>query len=132
MEAYYAAVRDLATDNNVRLVTYFLARHRRHQEMATSSASPDAIRRLRKAKPAENVPVDIIGHFSIPAADPRIITGRELLEAALHYNSQLLTVYRALLRQSLPDDAAAVVEALISIEDRDILMLRKMLTIHYF
>lgn len=132
LEAYYASVRDLSTDNNVRLVTYYLARHRRHQEMATASAQPDTIRRLRKTKATDDVPVDDIERFSLPPSDPRKITGKELIEAAIHYNGQLLTIYRAILRLPAPEDAIAVVEALISIEEREILMLKKMLTIHYF
>ena len=111
LEKYYGAVRDHTTDNGVRLLTYYLARHRRHQEQGLQ-----AVVRL--------------GRLMITNSSAEV-SGQHLLETAVNYDTRLIALYREILKQPLTAEARAMIEALIRIEERDVIMLKKMIAMEY-
>jgi hypothetical protein len=128
----YAAIRDLSSDNGVRLLTYWLARHRRHMDQALADLSASEVDRLRRIELKHAVHVDsglIPGVLGIP---PGTAHGNHLLTAAIQYDSELIRFYRDILSQELIAEARQLVEALIRIEERDVVMLKKMLAMDYF
>lgn len=132
LERYYAEIRDRSTDNGVRLLTYYLARHRRHQEQALAGQDEAAILRVRTVGLKFDVPFDPAKNFHLLETPPETVTGDQLLAAAIAYDSELVSLYKSILEQPVGDEAASVVAALIRVEERDIVMLKKMLAMHYF
>lgn len=132
LEAYYAELRDGSTDNGVRLLTYYLARHRRHQDQALAGLDADTLRHVRAVELKFGPPSDASANLRLPALDLAKGTGEGLIEAAIRYDGELVALYRTILGQALGDEARAVLEALIRVEERDIVMLKKMLAMHYF
>ncbi len=132
LEAFYAQIRDNATNDGVRLLTYYLARHRRHQDQALKEADAQTLRHVRMVELKFDVLSDASVKLRIPDISPAKATGDELIEAAIYYDTELVRIYRAILSQPLGDDVRAILEALIHVEERDIIMLKKMLAMHYF
>lgn len=128
----YADIRDRSADNGVRLLTYYLARHRRHQRMALDGLEPEILRRVRKIELKFDVPFLAMEtpRPQFPAVET--LKGDALIEIAIRQDEALVDMYRRILEQPLSDDARAVVEALIRVEERDLVMLKKMLAMHYF
>ena len=71
-------------------------------------------------------------NFHLLKAPPKTVAGDQLLQAAIGYNGELTALYRAILEQPVDDNARPVLEALLRVEERDIVMLKKMLAMHYF
>ncbi len=132
LEALYAKIRDNSTDNGVRLLTYYLARHRRHLDETLAGLDAETLRHVQAVEIKFSAPFDALADLRIPGLDPAKVTGDELMEAAIRYDSELVALYRTILSQPLGAEARAVLEALIRMEERDIVMLKKMLAMHYF
>lgn len=130
--AYYTEIREHSANNDVRLLTYYLARHRRHQEEALAGLTSDMRRHLRKVELTFDVPFDIDADFALPACAPEAVTGDELIEIAIRHDRELVSFYRTILLQPLSDDVRGFLEALVRLEERDIMMLKKMLAMNYF
>ncbi|MBL7077422.1 MAG: hypothetical protein ISS31_08110 [Kiritimatiellae bacterium] len=133
---FYAAVRDTSQDNGVRLLTYYLARHCRHQEQGLADLDSEQRRRIRAIEIEHDTPVPagpaLHGLNLPPDAMADTMTGTMLIQAAIGYDTQLTDFYRGILEQPLTDEARRVLETLIRIEERDIVRLEKMLAMHYF
>ena len=54
------------------------------------------------------------------------------LEAAVGYDAELVDLYKKILQQPLSTEAAVLIESLIRLEERDIIMLKKMIAMNYF
>lgn len=132
LERRYAEIRDCSQDNGVRLVTYYLARHRRHQDQALAGLDAALIAHVRAVELKFDTPFDVSSRLRFPELAPETVTGDELIEAAIGYDGELVALYRRVLDQPLNDEVRAVIEALIRVEERDIVMLKKMLAMHYF
>jgi rubrerythrin len=132
LEQFYRRVRDKSADNSVRLLTYYLARHRQHQELALQGLDPRLRERLRKTQLDESVDFTSFERFPLLGKAPEKTAGPDLLEAAIRYDEALVDLYRRLLNYPLDDEARAAIEAMIRIEERDMVMLKKMLAMRYF
>lgn len=132
LETYYGSIRDRSRDNGVRLLTYYLARHRRHQEETLAEYDKSLIDRLRKVEIRHDVLADPNRQFQLPDTTYEEVTGAELLGAAARHDQTLIDLYRAILKQPIIDEVRAVLEALIRVEERDIVMIKKMIAMHYF
>ena len=132
LEANYSKIRDRSADNGVRLLTYYLARHRHHQQKALDRLDPDMRRRLRKVKLKFNAPFDPTAELRPPDFAPESVNGIMLIEAAVSHDSKLVALYRSILAQPIGDDVREALESLIRVEERDIVILNKMLAMHYF
>ena len=132
IEDYYARLRDETKDEGVRLLTYNFSRHRRHLEDALSSCQPARLKRIRSVllkHAVEFSPESEHGVLGKPAGD---VNGKQLLEAAIQYDEGLAGFYRRILEQPLTGEARELFESLIRVEERDIVMLKKMLAMDYF
>lgn len=130
--AHYAAIRDQSPDNGVRLLTYWLARHRRHMDEAFGGLAEGALDRLRRIELKHEAHFAAEPGLGVLTVPPRTARGPDLLNAAIRYDTELVRYYRDILKQPLIDEARQLVEALIRIEERDIVMLKKMLAMDYF
>jgi len=132
LEDCYAAIRDQSQNNGVRLLTYYLSKHRRRLRRALTDLDADRAGRIRRIelKYADDFSLDKQPQpLQTPPAD---VTGEELLNAAIEHDTLLVALYNRVLQQSPITEAQAFFEALVHVEERDIVMLKKMLVVHYF
>lgn len=132
LEAYYADLRDRTTNDGVRLLTYSLARRKRHLPGALNCYPPEQIRAIRET------PLRYDG----PGFDPRdCIDGRELssaakaeelLDAAIGFVAVLIGVYRWLAERPLGGETGALFRSLQAVEETDIVELKKIRAMDYF
>jgi hypothetical protein len=132
LERYYASLRDESTDNGVRLLTYYLSRHRRHLEQALKEFSPEKIDKINNIKLKYDVEFHPERDFQLMTIPPQQVKGRDLLEAAVEYDGKLVGLYKSIVQQPLYEEAQELVQALIRLEERDIVMLKKMIAMDYF
>ncbi len=128
LEEYYAAIRDVGTNEGVRLLTYHLSRHRRHLQEALENFSDDKIALIRSIK----LKYDIEFKLKIDKMDLENIKGQDLLEAASNYDAGLIHLYKEIIQQPLSPEAATLFETLIRIEEKDIVMIKKTIAMNYF
>ena len=82
LEKYYVQIRDETEDNGVRLLTYYLSRHRNHLGQVLADFSTNDTQKVRNIKLKYDVAFLPEKEFHLFEADPKAITGKELLEAA--------------------------------------------------
>ena len=129
---YYAAIRDQSQDDGVRLLTYYLSRHRRHLQDAIANFETGQVERIKKIKLKYNIEFYPEKEFHLMDIPPQEVTGQQLLEAAIGYNTELISLYRGIVNQPLSLEAIELIESLIKVEERDIVMNKKMIATHYF
>ena len=129
---YYATLRDQSQDNGVRLLTYYLSRHRRHLQEALENVEAAELVRIRSIKLKYDVEFHPAKDFHIMSLPPEQVRGKDVLEAAVEYDATLVKLYKSILNQPLPEEAADLLESIIRIEERDIVMLKKMIAMNYF
>jgi hypothetical protein len=132
LERTYAALRDESRDGGVRLLTYYLSRHRAHLRQALDSLGPGQVERVRSIRLKYDVPFRPEVDFGLMSAPPGEVKARQLLEAAVSYDERLVSLYRGIIDQPLRDEARAFLEALVRLEEKDIIMLKKMIAMDYF
>ena len=132
LEQCYADIRDNSTDNGVRLLTYYLARHRRHLDQALSQLPAEAIRHVQKVEVKYDIDFHPEQDFHVIDTPATEIAAKELLECAVGYDEQLVQLYESLLGQPIGEEATEFVGALIRLEEKDLVMLKKMLAMNYF
>jgi hypothetical protein len=138
---YYAAIRDESQNDGVKLLTYYLSRHRRHLKEVLNDFSREEIERIRRIQLKHDIKFHSKRHHQgnvlsallhLMITPPRDVKGKELLEAAVGYDAELIELYKGILQQPLSREATTFVESLIRVEERDIVMLKKMLAMDYF
>ncbi len=129
---YYAIIRDESNNNGARLLTYYLSRHRRHLQQALKDFNLGKIERIRRIKLKYDIDFQPEKEFHIMKTPPSEVRGQELLEAAVEYDQELIGLYKKILDQPLSTEATVFVESLIRVEERDIVMLKKMIAMNYF
>ncbi len=132
LEELYATVRDGTTDNGVRLLTYYLAKHRRHLARGLASVDEDRRTHLCSVELKVDIPFHPQDALAVFATPPEAMTGEQLLDATIAYDTELVAFYRRIVENHIPREAIEFVEALIHIEERDMVMLKKMLALRYF
>ena len=132
LERTYAALRDGSEDGGVRLLTYYLSRHRAHLTQALEGLSPGQVERIRRIRLKYDIAFDPEQDFGSTGAPPAQVKARQLLEAAVSYDERLVSLYRGIIGQPLMEEARAFVEALVRLEEKDIIMLKKMIAMDYF
>lgn len=131
LEEFYAEIRDASKDNSVRLLTYYLNRHRWHIPGALSERTTAVLQEIRDL-PMPDGPADPTESFGLLATPVPEITGKALLNAAINYDSALLDLYSHVRKQKTSEDCKEVMQKLIKSEKKEIGMLKKMLEMHYF
>lgn len=132
LERYFAEIRDQSENNGVRLVTYYLSRHRRHLDQALAELDPDGVTRIKKVRVKYDIDFHPERDFQLIETPASEVNANELLNGAVAYDEQLIQLYRSMLEQPLGEDATVLVEALVRLEEKDIVMLKKMLAMNYF
>ena len=132
LESYYAELRDQSQDNGVRLLTYYLSRHRRHLQEALDNVGADELAHVRGIKLKHDVEFHPEKDFHVMEMPPEQVKGKDVLEAAVEYDETLVRLYKSILNQPLAKEAAELLESLVRIEERDIVMLKKMIAMNYF
>jgi hypothetical protein len=128
LEEYYTVIRDVGTNEGAKLLTYHLSKHRRHLQEALSDFNDDKIALIRSIK----LKYDIEFKLKIDKADPEDIKGQDLLEGASNYDAELIHLYKEIIQQPLSPEAITLFETLIRIEERDIVMIKKIIAMNYF
>ena len=128
LEEYYTAIRDFGTNEGVKLLTYYLSKHRRHLQEALEDFSDGKIALIRSIK----LKYDIEFKLKIDKADPEDIKGTDLLEAASNYDAELIHLYKEIIQQPLRPEGITLFETLIRIEEKDIVMIKKIIAMNYF
>ena len=132
LEKYYAEIRDRSKNNGTRLLSYYFSRHRRHLKQALNELKPDQIQRIRKVKLKYDIEFNPEKVFKIIDISPEEVKGNNLLEAGVKYNTALIELYKKILQQPLIREVSIFFESLIRVEERDIVMMKKMIAMNYF
>lgn len=132
LEAYYADLRDRATRDGVRLLTYYLARHRRHLGDALESYTAAQVEHIcqvpLKYNDTDFEPAKCFRGKDVASS----LSGNELLSAAIELVEELLRFYRWMVQQPLGDEAGGLFQSLLRIEERHVIELKKMRAMDYF
>ena len=132
IERYYARIRDETENDGVRLLTYYLARHRRHLEQAVNDTDASVVAKIRNVKLKYDINFSPEHEFQLFEADPKTISSNELLDAASAYDTALINLYKKILSQPIGEEATLIFENLLKVEERDIVMIKKMIAMNYF
>lgn len=132
IERYYARIRDETEKNGVRLLTYYLARHRRHLKQALNDVEGEAVKRVRAVQLKYDIDFSPEYEFKLFEIEPSEIDSEQLLETAAGYDTALINLYNRILVQPVGEEAQSIFENLIKIEERDIVMIKKMIAMNYF
>lgn len=132
LEGFYADLRDHTENNGVKLLTYYLSRHRRHLERALASLDHEELERVRGVRLKVDIPFDPEASFALLDKPAREVNGGELLAAAVEHDERLARLYKAIGDQPVGEEAGRLVEGLVRLEEKDIVMLKKMIAMNYF
>lgn len=132
LERLYARVRNESTDNGVRLLTYYLARHRNHMKRALGDFRLHEIDSICSEEIDCETELRAVHRMRIKGIESKKICGRELLECAVSHDEALINLYGAILQQPLSERAADLFRSLKLLEENDIVMLKKMIAMNYF
>ena len=132
LESYYVAIREQSQNNGVRLLTYYLSKHRRRLRGALGELDPAALQRVRRIELKHGDDATLCDEPRPMSVPPAVVTGEELLASAVEHDSLLIALYKRIRQHQLIAEAQAFFDALIHVEERDIVMLKKMLAVHYF
>lgn len=132
LEGYYVQIREQSQNNGVRLLTYYLSKHRRRLRSALGDLNPADLQRIRRIELKYGDDATLSGEPRPMETSPSDVTGEELLASAVDHDSLLIAMYKRIRQHQLIAEAQAFFDALIRVEERDIVMLKKMLAVHYF
>ena len=65
-------------------------------------------------------------------ADLQNYRHRTMLEIAADYDTALIGLYKSILKQPIGEIAASLLESLLKVEERDVVMIKKMIAMDYF
>lgn len=130
VEGFYATLRDTTTDNGVKLLTYYLSRHRRHIERALAAVGADELQRVKAVRLKVDIPFE--PPEALMSATVEKVDGSALLSAAIEHDGKLIDFYRRVGEQTVGEEAGRLIESLVKLEEKDIVMLKKMAAMNYF
>ncbi|MHC4502562.1 MAG: hypothetical protein ACYTFI_04580 [Planctomycetota bacterium] len=129
--ALYSSVRDGTTNDGTRLLTYYLARHRRHLPAALKSCTSTQIEEIRrtplKYDGPDFEPRALLDRVELPAS----ATANEVLDTAVALVQTLTAVYRWMAYRQLGDEASLLFNSLLKIEETHLVELKKIRAVDY-
>ena len=131
LAALYADVRDRTTNDGTRLLTYYLARHRRHLPSALRSCTSPEIEKIRRTPlkydgpPFE--PRSCLEDVELPVS----VTANEVLDTAVALVETLTAVHRWITDRQLGDEASLLFGSLLKIEESHLVELKKIRAVDY-
>jgi len=132
LEVFYAAVRDTARSDGVRLLTHYLSRHRDHLPTALQTVSATALARIRRSAIKYNDTEFRPERFLEACVITPELQSDEFLDMAITSVEQLIGFYRWLAQQPLGTEAAGLVSCLLKIEETHVVELKKTKAMGYF
>ena len=132
LEAYYIRIRDNTLNNGVKLLTYYLSRHRRHLQEAFENIEKTELQKVRKVKLKYEIDFYLNDELHPMTTPETIVTGEELLKTAVTYDQKLIDLYTKIRDQPISKEAMSIIDSLISIEQKDIVMLKKTMATNYY
>jgi len=132
LEMYYIEIRDNTLNNGVKLLTYYLSRHRRHLTEALNNIENDDLDKIKKVELKYDVGFYFEKEFHPMKSPVTEVGGDELLEAAVGYDQKLIELYEKIQNQPIPEETRNFIGSLINIEKKDIIMLKKTMATHYY
>lgn len=129
---YYAQIRDESQDNGVRLLCYYLSRHRKHLDQVIEKFDPAEIRKIFNVRLKFDVDFDPEKNFKLIETPVNELRGNDLLKAAVDYDKELIKLYNRIYDQDIGEEARQFIEGLIKLEEKDVVMLKKMIAMNYF
>lgn len=132
LESYYSDIRDKSQNKGVRLLTYYLSRHRRHLEEVIEGFNNEAINRVFNVRLKYDINFNPDANFNLIEKSIEEITGNELLKEACAYDEELVKLYKNILKQPLGEEAIFFIQGLLRLEEKDIVMMKKMIAMDYF
>ncbi len=131
LEGLYADVRDRTTNDGTRLLTYYLARHRRHLPSALASCSSSQIEKIRRTPLKYDGPA-FEPRSSLEGVElPASVVANEVLATSIALVEKLTAVYRWIADRKLSDDAAVLFGSLLRIEESHLVELKKIRAVDY-
>ena len=131
LKALYADTRDRMTNDGTRLLTYYLARHRRHVPSALASCTASQIESVRRTPFKYDGPeFDPQACFKEVELSPSA-TANEVLDAAVALVETLTAVYRWISDRHLGDDVSFLFGSLLKIEESHLIELKKIRAVDY-
>ena len=132
LEGFYERIRDESEDNGVRLVTYYLARNRRHLQRVLDDFKPDDVAKVKNVKLKYDIEFSPDKVLNVTAIEPQSIKAHHLLEIAADYDTALIELYKSILKQPIGEISSSLIESLLKVEERDVVMIKKMIAMDYF
>ena len=132
LEHCYADIRDKSENDGVRLLTYYLSRHCKHLQEAIENFNHEEIERIKKIRLKYDIEFWPEKNFRALDCSSEEIRGERLLEYAVEHETLLVSLYKSILNQPLTKEAENFFECLIRIEEKNIVMLKKMIAMDYF
>lgn len=128
---YYLDLAEQSTREGVRLLTDYMARHRRRLAEALERFPADEYRRI-SALPLRYEPVSAeCDHFETRILPPDA-TAADVLDVAIELDECLIAIYRQVAQQDVEPDVKELFESLVHREERDEVLLKKIKATHYF
>jgi hypothetical protein len=120
LEAFLADVRDRAANDNVRLLTYYLARFKRHIASTLDLFTSDQLRIMREV-PLKSIDSEFVVSRCFEGAYlTHDATADQLLETAIELTDIILCFYQWLINQPVNGIGAGVFEQLAAKEEKNI------------
>jgi len=128
---YYLDLAEQSEREGVRLLTDYMARHRRRLAEALERFSAEEYRRL-SALPLRYEPVSSeCDHFKERVLPPDA-TATDVLDFAIELDECLISLYRQVAQQDVEPEVRELFESLVRREERDEILLQKIKATHYF
>ncbi len=128
---YYLGLAEQTTREGVRLLTDYMARHRRRLTEALERFPAGEYKRI-SVLPIRYEPVAAeCDHFSSRPL-PQDATAAEVLDIAIELDECLISLYRQVIEQDVDPEVKDLFESLVHREERDEIQLKKIKAMNYF
>jgi rubrerythrin len=128
---YYLDLSEQSTREGVRLLTEYMARHRRRLAEALERFPAGEYQRI-SALPLRYEPVSSeCDHFKALSFPPDA-TAADVLDLAIGLDECLISLYRQVSQQDVEPEVKELFESLVRREERDEVMLKKIKATNYF
>ena len=128
---YYLDLAEQSTREGVRLLTDYMARHRRRLAEALERFPAEEYCRI-SALPLRYEPVSSeCDHFDARVL-PADATAAEVLDIAIEFDECLISLYAQVAQQDLEPKVKELFESLVHREERDEILLKKIKATNYF
>ena len=128
---YYLSLAEQTHREGVRLLTDYMARHRRRLQEALSRFPGDTYKRI-SVLPIRYEPVSSeCDRFAGRTLDADA-TAEDVLDVAIELDECLISIYKQVAQQEIDPDVKDLFDSLVRMEERDEIQLKKIKAMDYF